>query len=85
MCVTERIVVEELVHGASNNDIMKGDKMTRKIQVWKMKRYGYGWVTTTQSSYTCKMSVPDQKVGIKVAEPNLSPVQTSSKGVILIF
>ena len=73
--VSERVPCDFSKQGVCRIHKTKGNKMSRKTKVWRKKRYGYGWVTITQSSHTCRMSDFDQQkseVGIRAAKPNLS-------------
>ena len=35
---------------------IKGDVLKTKTKVWRKKKYGYGWVTTTTVTYKCSMA-----------------------------
>ena len=61
---------------------LKGDKITQKRKVWRKKKYGYGYVTISQVTYSCKggMKPMNSETSIDSNEPNLSPVLTNEQG-----
>ena len=56
--------------------------MTQKKKVWRKKKYGFGYVTVSTVTYTCKegMKPINSDVGNVSNEPNLSPVLANDQG-----
>ena len=72
MCVFKRGICQE--------HKIKGTKMTTKRQVWKKRKYDYGYVTVSKTTYSCVMtsthSTEPDKIGSSMANvTNLSPAQ----------
>ena len=63
---------------------IKGDVSRNKTKVWRKKKFGYGWVTTTVVSYTCSragMTTMDS-IGLDGISQGRSPESANSKGDI---
>ena len=74
----------EFKRGVCQEHKLKGDKKVTKTKVWKKKKFGYGYVTTTKTSYSCKLegvqpAAPEQHPGSSTAI-SLSPVTANSNG-----
>ena len=61
---------------------IKGEKKTQKRKAWRKKKYGYGYVTVSEVTYSCKMSMKpiDSEIGTDRTEPILSPVLANKQG-----
>ena len=68
--------------GVCNVHKIKGEKMTQKRKVWRKKKYGYGYVTISQVTYSCKgiMKPIDSEFGTDRTEHNLSPELAKEQG-----
>ena len=61
---------------------IKGNASRNRTKVWRKKKFGYGWVTTTIVSYTCSgagMTTTDS-IGLDGASQGRSPESANSKG-----
>ena len=72
MCVFKRGICQE--------HKIKRTKITTKRQVWKKRKYDYGYVTVSKTTYSCVMtsthSTEPDKIGSSMANvTNLSPAQ----------
>ena len=61
---------------------IKGDALRTKTKVWKKKKFGYGWLTTTVVSYTCSGAgmTPKNSIGLDGTNRGRSPDSANSKG-----
>ena len=61
---------------------IKGEKKTQKRKAWRKKKYGYGYVTVSEVTYSCKRSMKpiDSEIGTDRTEPILSPVLANKQG-----
>ena len=74
----------EFKRGVCQEHKIKGDKKVTKTKAWRKKKFGYGYVTTTKTTYSCRLegvpiTAPEQHPGSTTAI-SLSPGIANSKG-----
>ena len=80
----DRMVMCEFKRGICQRHKLKGEKKVTKTRVWRKKKFGFGYVTTTKTTYSCRLqnvqpAAPEQRPGSSIAS-SLSPEIANSNG-----
>ena len=72
--------------GTCMNHKIKGNAIKQKNRSWKKKKFGYGWVTTTVTTYTCSMASMQPRTSVAIGDIILSqsPESACSKGALIL-